>query len=160
MPCIFLILGCHVLLPVCVQDRLQPLAGSTRGPDWQVRSWVPDQPEARGRGHVSQWDSVQDAQCAVKEQGPGLPAYLSPFLDSGLQALCASPQGVQPHLLAVPSHRTAAAMLDPCSPLQALLHPQVLAPSWKPYSVAGTIKSLQDNLLHPLAHLELGIHAG
>ena len=112
MPRIFLILGCHVLLPVCVQDRLQPLDGSTPRPRLAGEGWVPDQPEGgRGRGHVSQWDSVQDAQCAEKEQGPGLPACLSPF--SGLWSparVCQPPGCFSPtHRLSSPARTAAAA---------------------------------------------------
>lgn len=49
MPCVFPILGCHVLLAVCAQDRLQRPDGSTPKPRLAGEGWVPDQPEA-GQG--------------------------------------------------------------------------------------------------------------
>lgn len=91
--------------------------GAPRGPDWQVKAgFLTNQRRARGKGHVSQRDSVQDAQSVVKEQGPGLPAGLSPF--SGLWSsapACQPPEGVSAPPAGHPLPPGLLLHLDPCS---------------------------------------------
>ena len=77
MPRIFLILGCHMLLPVCVQDRLQPLDGSTPRPRLAGEGWVPDQPEGgraipglgrfpgEGNGYPRQYSGLQKSMDCI-----------------------------------------------------------------------------------------------
>lgn len=103
MPLIFLILGCHVLLPVCVQDRLQPLDGSTPRPRLAGEGWVPDQSE-RSRGEATSPSGTLYRMHSVQRRSKDLaflPA-LAPSLNSGLRPLCASPPGVSAPLTGCP----------------------------------------------------------